>query len=430
MMMMRSIGSRARTVGAVACLTACAALPAAAQQPSDPIGRGLAAATRAAVARSADTTAAVAPDDGQDPAPAAPAADPTLKFFSGTELSGFVDTYYAYNFNKPATACATAGGVAVFNCLHNFDAAHNSFSLSLAELALEKKPTKDSRGGFRIDLDYGSTASMVAAFEPGGTTIYQNIQQAYLSYLAPVGNGSLQVDFGKFVTPAGFEVIESKDNWNYSRGLLFSLAIPYYHMGMRAAYSPTDKITLTGFLFNGWNNTVDNNTGKSFGISFTAKPNDKFTFIENYIAGPETTGTNTPWRNLSDTVLTYTLNKKTSLAFNYDWAKDGDNQVQGVALYLKYQANDWFAVTPRYEFFNDRDGFTTTMPQNLNSFTLTTEFKHKDGVLMRIEYRGDFSDKNFFIGDTPVVTGTPPALKKGQNELLVGWIFAFSSKTP
>ena len=107
---------------------------------------------------------------------------------------------------------------------------------------------------------------MVAGFEPGGTTIYQNIQQAYVSYLAPVGNGSLQVDFGKFVTPAGYEVIETKDNWNYSRGLLFALAIPYYHMGMRAAYSPNDKVTVTGFLFNGWNNVVDNNTGKTVGV--------------------------------------------------------------------------------------------------------------------------------------------------------------------
>ena len=44
---------------------------------------------------------------------------------------------------------------------------------------------------------------------------------------------SLQVDAGKFVTHMGFEVIESKDNWNYSRGLLFQFAIPYFHTGVR-----------------------------------------------------------------------------------------------------------------------------------------------------------------------------------------------------
>src|SRR5262245_44293014 len=153
------------------------------------------------------------------------AQDPVLSFFKGTELMGFVDAYYSYNFNTPATGCATIGGVAILNCLHNFDVAHNSFSLSLAEIALEKKPTLESRGGYRIDLDYGSTAAIVAGAEPGGVSVYQNIQQAYISYLAPAGKGTLQFDFGKFVTPAGNEVIESKDNWNYSRSLLFALAI-------------------------------------------------------------------------------------------------------------------------------------------------------------------------------------------------------------
>src|SRR5439155_17366158 len=120
------------------------------------------------------------------------------------------------------------------------------------------------------------TAGIVAGFEPGGTTLYQNIQQAYVSYLAPAGSG-LQLDFGKFVTPAGFEVIETKDNWNYSRSLLFALAIPYYHMGVRASYSPTDKVTVTGFLFNGWNNVQDNNGGKSVGIAVSGKPTSALT---------------------------------------------------------------------------------------------------------------------------------------------------------
>ena len=28
-------------------------------------------------------------------------------------------------------------------------------------------------------------------------------------------------------------MIEAKDNWNYSRSLLFALAIPFYHVGVR-----------------------------------------------------------------------------------------------------------------------------------------------------------------------------------------------------
>ena len=369
----------------------------------------------------------------QNPAQAAPTENPVLSFFKNTELSGFVDTYYSYDFNTPRNPCLTTGGVAVFNCLHAFDVAHNSFSLSLAELALEKKPTADSRGGFRVDLNYGSTASIVACGEPGGASgIYQNVQQAYLSYLVTAGKSSLQFDFGKFVTPAGFEVIESKDNWNYSRGLLFQLAIPLYHQGLRVAYSPNDRMTFTGFVFNGWNNGVDNNGGKSIGFSVTAKPTASFSIAENYIGGPEISGNNSDWRHLSDTVLTYTPNRHVSLAFNYDWAREARPtpvdpnfgvQWQGIAAYVKYQPNAWFAFVPRYEYFKDRNGFATGIAQNVQDLTLTFELKHKDGALMRVEYRGDMSNTPYFFKNTSEVV-------KNQNALTVGWVYAFSSKTP
>jgi hypothetical protein len=398
---------------------AVAAAPAAAQS-RQPLEQALKAA--------ATTAASDAPAAGE-PQAAAPAADnPVLKFFAGTELTGFVDTYYSYNFNTPKSPCTTVGGVAIFNCLHNFDVAHNSFSLNLAELALEKKPTTDSRGGFRIDLDYGQAAGMVAGFEPTGsstTVLNQNIQQAYASYLAPAGKGTIQLDFGKFVTQHGAEVIETKDNWNYSRSLLFSLAIPYYHMGVRLAYNPNDKMTFGANISNGWNNVVDNNSGKTAGFMAILKPTSALTYTANYMVGPEQTSTNDPVRNLFDTTIAYTATPQVSVMANYDFGKEADTKWQGIGVYLKYSPNAWFALVPRYEFLKDKDGFMTLASQNIQEFTLTAEFKHKDGVMMRVEYRGDFSnlDGGYFLKDTS-------ELKKNQNVFTVGWVYAFSSKMP
>ncbi len=137
------------------------------------------------------------------------------------DVTGFVDVYYLYDFNKVDPA------------LRTFDVQHNAFSLSLAEIAFAKGVTTDSRVGFRIDLDFGKTADLVAAYEPeaDGKEIYKHVQQAYLSVLA---GSKLQLDAGKFVTPLGAEVIESQDNWNYSRSVLFGYAIPFYHTGLRA----------------------------------------------------------------------------------------------------------------------------------------------------------------------------------------------------
>lgn len=347
-----------------------------------------------------------------------------LNFFRATELSGFVDMYYGYNFNTPKTACATVSDVNMVNCLRNFDFAHNSFSLNLAEVALEKKPTADSRGGFRVDLDYGPTTAWVHGFDPGGANIYQNIQQAYVSYLAPVGAG-LQLDFGKFVTQHGAEVIETKDNWNYSRSLLFTLAIPYYHMGVRATYAPNDKFTIMGDIVNGWNNVVENNTGKTVGVMATVKPVSPLSIVLNYMGGPEQTGNNGDWRQLFDATVTYTATPQIALMANVDVGGDtvsgADVKWHGLGAYLKYQPNAWFALVPRYEHFQDNDGFSTGVSQTVQEFTLTGEVKHKDGVLMRWEYRRDFSDVPFFIKNVNT-------LKKNQDSFTIGIVYAFSSK--
>ena len=88
------------------------------------------------------------------------------------------------------------------------------------------------RSGLRTGDEHQSIST-----EPGQFATESNFDQylkeGYLEYLAPVGKG-LQINVGKFVTPAGAEVIETKDNWNYSRGLLFALAIPYFHFGASA----------------------------------------------------------------------------------------------------------------------------------------------------------------------------------------------------
>src|ERR1051325_574274 len=66
-----------------------------------------------------------------------------MEFLRRTEISGFVDGYYGYNFNTPVTRKTGPE--------RTFDVNHNSFSLNLAELSFAKAPTADSRGGFRID---------------------------------------------------------------------------------------------------------------------------------------------------------------------------------------------------------------------------------------------------------------------------------------
>lgn len=336
-------------------------------------------------------------------------------FFQSTELGGLVDAYYGWYSTKPSGNAP----------LRNFDTKHNQFSFTMVELWAAKTPTADSRTGFNLKLNFGpATSEFIHSTDPGGVGILQNVQQAYVSYLAPVGKG-LQFDVGEFVTHNGAEVIEAKDNWNYSRSLLFSWAIPYYHVGVRLTYPATDKVTLAGGVLNGWNNLGENNTGKTVYGQVTVKPTSAFSFIQSYTGGPEQAGNNDDWRHLSDTVLSYTATPKVSLLGNYNYGRDtvGGTDVhwQGVAGYVKFQPTKVVAIIPRAEYYDDADGFTTGAAQKAKEFTLTLELKPADNFMWRVEYRSDFSDVAFFKNDKG-------NFKKNQHSVGFGLLYNFSTK--
>lgn len=360
------------------------------------------------------------------PAPEARDAPPSLKkedggfldFFREVEVSGFVDGYYSYNFNKPSDRV---------NVLRNFDTRHNQFALNLAKLVVEKRPSAlNSRVGFRLDLAFGPATDLVHASEPGGKDVYKVIEQAYGSYLAPIGSG-LQIDVGKFVTWNGAEVIETKDNWNYSRGLLFAWAIPYYHAGVRAKYQFNSKVGLMGAVVNGWNNVEENNSGKTFGLSLTLTPTRKWSIVQNYTTGPEQTNDRHHFRHLLDTVATYNINKKWALMGNYDYAMDtltagGKVHWQGVAGYLRYAPTERLAFIPRIEWFDDHNGFSTGTAQRVKEFTMTGEYKLRPALITRFELRRDWSNQPFFPKSDPSV------LARSQTTALAGLIWTFSTR--
>jgi hypothetical protein len=364
------------------------------------------------------------------PAPAAAPAPTGLAGLLGpTTLSGFVDVYYGYNSNQPASHTTA---------LRNFDINSGQFGLNMLELVADKPVSTDTgRVGYHVALGFGQAMNLVNASEPSApltpgtpglpvtteTNFDQYLKEGYLEYLAPIGKG-LQINAGKFVTPAGAEVIESKDNWNYSRGLLFSWAIPYFHFGVSGKYAFNSKFALTGYLVNGWNNSVDGNSGKTTGFTAAWTPSAKFSFIQNYLVGPEG-GDNGNFRHLSDTVVTYTPSSKLSLMANYDYGHDnlgGGTKVwwTGIAGYIKYAPNDKWYFATRGEWFKDHDGFATGTAQNLGEVTLTLQRMLASKIISRLEYRYDTSDQNIF----PYHTGD---FRGSQNTVTLGMIYAFSS---
>ncbi len=342
-------------------------------------------------------------------AAATPAATPTP-----IAVSVLVDGYYSGNFNNPAGEQ---------NQLYNFNTSANSFGLELAEFKATRATAKPGDWGFTLVAGLGNTINLVTASDPSGDTSTKNLLQAYGTYIAPIGKG-LQLDFGKFVTNAGAEVIETNANWNYSHSILFGYAIPYFHTGLRATYPVSGKLSLWGMVANGWNNVIDNNAGKTFGGGFTYTPSSKISLVENLYTGPEQTNDNHDYRKLTDTVLTLTPTGKFSYMLNYDYGSDtvagGKVHWDGIAAYTRFALNSRVALTPRVEWYNDPQGFTTGTAQKLEELTITPEFKINDNILTRAEYRIDHSNQPFFLDHYGV-----PA-HKNQETATLGVIFTWS----
>ena len=369
-----------------------------------------------ALALSISATGAIFGQATPDPAPAgapAPPTPPKSIFTVGkVDISGSADGYYTLNFNHPRTGT---------NGLYNFNFNANEASLNLAKITFEMAP---GPVGFRLDIAGGKAVKWMSATDPAPGA-FRYMEQAYISFKPPKAKG-FEIDFGKFVTPTGAEVIESKDNWNYSRSLLFAWAIPYYHMGVRTSFPVGKHFTGSVMLVNGWNNLWDNNTGKTVHLGGTVTAG-KVAWTSNYMFGPEKTDTNKGFRHLYDSTILVTANPKTQFYVNFDYALDrriggGSDKFGGVAGAFRYQASPKFAVASRLEWFKDASGFSTGVPQNAREFTLTGEHKSANWLLTRLEYRHDWSDKNYFD------RGRGQMVYKNQPTLTLGMIAFFGPK--
>jgi hypothetical protein len=343
-------------------------------------------------------------------------------------FTGTVDGYWLYNSITPHNAggsCRTNSSAC--NQYRAFDINDQAFSLNYGELAVEYKPNEV---GIRVDFGFGDAAEVVNNNFSDGEFL-RHIQQAYLTGT----RGKFTVDFGKFVTPHGAEVIETKDNWNYSRGLLFTWVIPFYHFGGRATYVINDKATIGGYVVNGWNNVKDNNTAKSLGFTGSFKPHSKIGLVTNVLWGKEVTGSDES-RTMLDGVLTYTHNDKLSFMANYDYMQDrtppvtvgGSTDrifVQGFAGYVKAKPVEKLTMSARYEWLGDHNGAATGTAQDLQSYTGTVSVPWSDLTLWG-EFRRDTSDVASFTKWREGVFAPTSSQVKGQNTVTLGVTYAFT----
>jgi hypothetical protein len=374
----------------------------------------------------------------------------TLDFFQNTTLNLGLDTYYAYNFNHP---------VGRVNLLRAYDVLSNEFSINQASVILEHAPDANSgrRWGARLDLQFGQATDTLQgnpSNEPR-PQIYRNIFQAYGTYVIAVGKG-ITVDFGKWSSSLGIEGNYSKDQINYSRAFWFDF-LPFYHMGLRASIPLNDKFSVNYWVVNGTNQVEATNGFKDQLFGFTANPNSNVNWTLNYYFGqehpdraPSTNCGPVPLQpglcfvairpapdgrtHIFDSYVSWKATPKLTFALEGDyfiqrlWQSSAPGQssapshTAGGAAYLQYQITSKVALGTRAEYMSDRGALFSGISQALKENTVTLDYKVSDGLLMRYEWRRDFSNQPSFLSDVQGV------LRKEQNTATLGLVWWWGGK--
>lgn len=358
---------------------------------------------------------AVAPPAlGQEgnPAPAAaPAAPPA--WYDTITVNGFVTASWSWNFNRPESGT---------NQLRVFDFEDDAIKVDGAELVLQKVASAPGEAGFRVDVAAGASIPRMTAAaglfrDDDGAAGDFDLQQAFVSYVAPLGSG-LRFDAGKYATHCGYEVIEGYDGYNdnATRSLLFGFAEPGSHTGLKATYALSGTVSAMVEVVNGWDNVKDSNSAKSLGgqLAFTLSSNAAV--YVNALYGPERTGDDGNDRTFLNLVGTWKLGTGSALGLDAVWATEEDavgpgqdGTWGGVALYGRIGLGPSFALVVRAEVFDDPDGLRTGTPQTLSELTLTPELKLAPGLVLRADLRLDRSSRDVFEKESGL-TGTQPTV--------------------
>ncbi|HXZ35061.1 MAG TPA: porin [Thermodesulfobacteriota bacterium] len=323
---------------------------------------------------------------------------------------------YTYNFEKPDSG---------INRQRIFDQKANTFLIDMAQVQFAKDAPEGGLG-FKLKVSAGETAKYIHSAGLGNPNDEFDLTEAYVDYVAPLGSG-LKLRFGKFATYHSAEVIEARDNFNYSRSFLFNYAVPFTHTGFMAQYALSKEFSASLYLVNGWDVTTDNNNGKSVGASFGFTPAEILSFTFNFMYGPEQANNSSHNRFLFDWVGAIKPSKELTFMANIDYAREdsdpnnGGNNSEwyGAAVYAKYEFADFFSASIRAEYFDDQNGVRTGIAQKLKEITLSPEFKIAKNLLVRPEYRHDWSDQKGFDSHKNAFD------KKSQDTIAFGMMYTW-----
>ena len=260
-------------------------------------------------------------------------------------INGFVDTYYAWDSNRPADGERRFTTQAV---------RHDEMNVNLAWLGVTVERRKVRA---RVALQAGTSVQVNYAGEPAngatsGPDLARLIQEAVVG--ARLGSG-LWIDAGVYYSYIGLEGWSSADNPTYTRSLVADYS-PYYLSGAKLTWQPTAALTAQLHVMNGWQNISENNRQKAVGarVDYAVSPSLTVSYA-NFFGNEQPTGTRNVLRAFNQVMAKGTLPTGTQVQGQVDLGSQDGRRWHGLVGIVRQPVTDRIAISARAERFSDPD---------------------------------------------------------------------------
>jgi hypothetical protein len=320
-------------------------------------------------------------------------------------LSGYVDAFYSYDFNRPESSRQP------FLYNHN---RHNQLALNtiLIQVGLTQEKYR-----MKIGLHSGTYALDNYAGEP---LLYQFIYQANVGISISKKN-RLWLDAGVLPSHLGFETALSIENATLTRSLV-SENSPYYLTGAKITYSPNEKWELAGIICNGWQQ-IQRTQGSSIpagGTQLIFKPSTKTVLNWSTFISSDYPDSIRKMRYYSNLYAQFQPSPKVKCIVGFDFGLE--QQQKGSQHYspwftpvliTQYTFHPKWALTFRAEYYQDKRN--VIIPQLTNpgfstfGASINADYRPIPQIACRLEGRmfldehsiyptlGSSSRSNFFV---------------------------------
>jgi hypothetical protein len=302
---------------------------------------------------------------------------------SKLKISGYLETYYGYDLNKPADHNRPG-----FVYSHN---RHNEVNLNLGFI---KASYEDDQVRANLAIMSGTYTNANLAAEPG---VLKNIFEANAG-IKLAKSSNLWLDAGIFSSHIGFESAISKDCWVVTRNIS-SENTPYYEAGAKLSYTTEDgKFAATLLYLNGWQRIARqaNNSAAAGGLQLTWKPMEHVTInYSNYVGaeGADSIATTRFYNNLYSIIrISETFGLTLGVDYGIQQREKGSTTQKHVfspVAIARYKLDPQWAVAARIEYYRDKDGMliTTNMENGFETYgySLNVDYSPVNNAVFRLE---------------------------------------------